>query len=386
MSMSGNAQIQITGAYPEDFLYGITKCGITFCNYRKIDALTAQLQIPAGYLKTANDVARKQQCTFEVLKVYGLLPGLFRMKQRMAYLLLLLLLPLVVFWMQTHIWFLQVEGNTTITDAQLLWLLEEHGIGFWTSKNSLDLNLLKNTLLAEVPQLSFITVNFEGGVATVVVRQRDERPEDASGYSPANILASKGGVVTDVVATGGTPRISPGDVVTEGQLLISGVSNLDRTMLLSRAKGEVYARTFSTRNAVYLKNIQTKAYTGREITRISISFGKKTINFYKSSGIPYENYDKMTSRKTLTLPGDYRLPVTLTITTVREYQKLDASVEETTAQKVLTDAVLRQTKLEMDAGEIIHHTLYMGYDDDCFTITGNVECREEIGRVVEIKD
>ena len=101
-------------------------------------------------------------------------------------------------------------------------------------------------------------MNVEGCEAVVVVRQREEKPQVGKSAAPANILAEKAGIITEVTATGGTPQVKTGDLVTSGQLLISGVTNLDTTLMLSRAEGEVYARTWTTLDGIIPKTMLTQ--------------------------------------------------------------------------------------------------------------------------------
>lgn len=384
MGFGGKLHIRITGACPEDFLFLLAKGGVIFRDYQKTDPLTAQLVIPAAKQDVAATCAKKSMCDMEILKYYGFVPSMKRMGFRLVFLVFLALLVVSVFRIQEHILFLKVEGNTTIPTQKIIRLLETEAIGFWTSYDEMDMEHIKNAVLSQLPELSYLTINKQGVVATVIVRQREGHPESI--FYPSDILAKKGGVITSVTATAGTPQVKPGDIVVPGQLLISGVSNLDKTLLVTKAEGEVYARTFSEKQGILPDTIEKKVYTGRQLRQISISFGKKTIKFYKSSGIPYDNYDKMTCRKTLTLPGDYQLPVTVTVTTLREYGIQHSSVDEQTAKTLLGEALYAQLQLEMTVGVLLKSSGTLTQGEGLYSLMWNGECHEEIGSAVEIMD
>lgn len=386
MGMGGKVRIRITGACPEDCLYRMTMEGIRFRDYCKTDMLTAELTVPLRDLNTATSCAKKTMCEMKILGISGLFPGLKAMGTRIGYLFVLVFLLILVFWIQGHIFFLEVEGNTTISDEEILQILEESGVGFFTKTSEIDLNVLKNEILGQIPRLGWITINTEGPIATVMVREREEKPVAVENQAPGNVLAAKGGIIEDVTVTGGTAQVRLGDVVTEGQLLISGVTNLDKTLLLSHAEGEVTARTFTRKKAILEESIQEKSYTGEEITRFSITFGKKTINLYKTSGISYDNYDKMTVRKTLTLPGDYALPVTVTVTVFREYEQAEKLLAEQDAEEFLEEAVRRDMEAKLSAGMILDLHLQCKMQEGLYVGSGIAECREDIGVSVEIKE
>ena len=386
LGLRGTITLRVIGACPEAFLMRLVTCDVRFRDYQKEDELTATLVIPAEKISVARAAAKKTMCQIEVARVSGLLPGIRAMGLRILMPVWLVLLTLGVFWLQGHILFFQISGNTTLPDLVILEALEECGVGFFTPERQIDLNLLKNQMISRLPELSFITVNHRGAVAQVVVREREEKPILAESAAPANILATKDGLITSVTATGGTQVVQPGDLVTKGQLLISGVTNLDKTLMVSRAEGEVYARTWNAIQAVTADELTYKQRTGRETKVFAVTFGKKKINFYKSSGISYGNYDKMTTEKPLTLPGGYTLPVCLTITVFREYTVYQAPLEQDKAQALLEDCTRQQLLGSMTAGTIQSLSVRLQPETGKYLLTGTAECQEEIGTVVEIKD
>ncbi len=386
LGLRGTAVIEITGACPEDLLCRLADQGVRFRDYRKQDMLTARLRIPLEDLETAKAAARRTMCDLEVLSTDGFLPTLGAMRFRLLLPVVLALLLGLVWWLQGHILFFQVAGNETLPAQTVLEGLEQCGVSFFTPWDRLDLNLLKNQMLSRVPELGFVTVNQRGCVAEVEVRPREEKPVLSEGAGPANILAAKAGLITSVTVTGGTAQVKPGQLVTEGQLLISGVTDLDQTVMLSRARGEVYARTWERIQAVTPRSVTEKHPTGRKTTVYGLTLGKKTIKFCKTSGISYRNYDKMTSVKPLTLPGGYQLPLALDVTVFREYEPETAELPEPQAQELLTAAVRRQLAGTMVAGELLNLKSTVARMDDRYVLTGTAECQQEIGVAAEIKD
>lgn len=386
LGMSGKVRISLTGACPEDCLNHMTRQGIRFRDYEKKDPLTAEVTLGLRDLTLVQISAKKSMCDLKIIWVSGLVPSLRGMGLRSLYPLVLGIIVLLVFWLQTHILFFEVTGNTTIPAERILEVLEDNGIGFWTSTRNLEINLLKNQVLADIPELEFITINTQGPFATVLVRQRNEKPKNMNASAPANLVAAKEGIIEAVTVTGGSAQVKPGDVVTRGQLLISGVTNLDKILLLTRGEGEVIARTFIRKTALLGNTQSKKQYTGREKTYFSITFGKNTINFYKTSGISYDNYDRMTVRKPLTLPGGYTLPVSVNVISIREYTLCQVPLDETSAEAQLSEAVRRDTQEGLLGGMILETRTRLEQDGDAFYLSGILECREDIGQLVEIQD
>lgn len=386
LGLSGMVTAKITGAGPEDCLSRMAAAGIRFRDFKKVDELTVSVRISQRDIAAVRRCAKKTMCSLELSDLSGLIPRLRAMGKRIIYLPVLIGLVLLVFWLQGHIWFFTVVGNETVPTERILWVLEDNGIGFFTPAASLDMNTVKNQILEDLPELGWITINTEGGHAQVVVRERTEKPAISEDAAPSNVVAKKSGVISRVEVTGGTASVGEGDIVSEGDLLISGVSDLDKTLLMTRAQGEVYAHTWNPVSAKIADQITKKAYSSREETGYQLTLGKKTINFYKSSGISYGNYDKIMESVHAVLPGGYELPVTLTKITWREYTPSQVQLEEGQAQSLLEESIGRQLRLSLTAGSVVETRLELLQEEGKFILSGVAECQEEIGTEIKIKD
>lgn len=386
LGLAGTVIVEITGACPEDCFSRMAVSGIWFQEFQKTDELTIRLRISVRDISAVRRCAKKTMCNLEICEISGLLPHLRAMGLRLLYPPVLCSLLLLIFWFQGHIWFFSISGNETIPTEKILWVLEENGIHFWTNTADLDMNTVKNHVLKSLPELSWITINTEGGLAEVIVRERSEPPELHQDFAPANVLAKKSGVISAVEITGGTPQVKTGDIVLAGDLLISGVSDLDRTVFMTRAEGEIYATTWNHFHVILPKQVTKKVYTGQETAQYSLTIGKKTINFYKTSGISYSNYDKITERTDITLPGGYTFPLCITKNICREYKPADVSIDAEEAQRFMAQTAAKQLLLGMTAGSILEMRQEMGQADGQYTLIGTAACREEIGITDEIKD
>ncbi len=380
--LGGRARLTLTGPCPQDCLWRLSQAGVPFRGLRRIDELTLELTIPQRALPRARACARKTMCTLEVTKVCGVLPSLRAMGPRALGLAGLVGMLLVIGWLQSHVLFVTVEGNRTIPTQEILWALEEEGVGFGAAKEEIHLEALKNRMLRRIPRLGWLTLNQTGSTAQVIVRERQERPALSQNAAPANVVAKKAGLVEKIQVTGGTGMVAPGAVVEQGALLISGVTALDRATLLSRGAGEIYARTWNLVRAVLPDNGLKKVYTGRQQTQWALTLGKKTINFYKTSGISYGEYDKITVSRSLTLPGGYVFPLTLRKTVLREYTSGSSLPGEASLLESAADGQLLR---EMTAGEILTRRAMTQRAPGGIWLRGSYECREEIGVPVEIE-
>ena len=105
---------------------------------------------------------------------------------------------LAVLYAPNRVWFVEVEGNGSIPDRQILAAAEECGVKFWAKAGEIRSEQVKNKILNLVPELQWAGVNFSGGVAIVSVRERlpEEAVRDRS--TVTNVVAARDGVIVSM--------------------------------------------------------------------------------------------------------------------------------------------------------------------------------------------
>ena len=170
-----------------------------------------------------------------------------RMRRRYVLWCALALTAALLWYGNTFIWDFQVTGNDTVSTEKILRALENCGVGVGTRSLSFDQEELRNRVLLELGDISWLSVNVKGCTAHVQVVERRRPPEIVDRSRPANVVAARDGLVTKLEALDGRALVAAGAVVTRGQLLISGVSDSPSDgVRFMRGSGRVYARTWYT--------------------------------------------------------------------------------------------------------------------------------------------
>ena len=310
---------------------------------------------------------------------------LLRFRRRYVLLAGLSLCAAAMVYGSFFIWDFQVEGNETVPDEEILRALEQNGVGIGTFSFSLDPEGLRNQVLLEIPELSWLTVNVSGCRATVQVRERVKKPEMVDERTPTNVVARRAGLVLTIQSTEGVNMVLPGTSVEEGQLLISGVEDTDTVgARILAGRGSVMARTWYTLTTRMPLTVQTKSYTGRKKTGWSLIFGTHRVKFYGNSSIEGAEYDKITTRYPWTLLG-LRLPVTLVRETYRFYERaetgMDPAAAESAGEAILTEYL---HSLVDPYGTVTTTLCTSRQREGVLEVTLAAECREEIARTAPI--
>ena len=210
-------------------------------------------------------------------------------------------------------------------------------------------------------------------------------PEVVDEEHPSNVVARRPGMVLEVRAMDGVTAVGRGSVVTEGQLLISGVEDLDTFgARVLTGMGSVTARTWYTLVTHVPLTASLRTETGWERTGFSLVLGTRRVKFFSNSSIAGRSCDKITTRTPLRLLG-IPLPVTLVKEVWREYALETAELAETAAQALGEQVLTEYLHSIVDPYGTVQSTLCTARrEGDVLTVTLKAECREEIGRQVPI--
>ena len=296
------------------------------------------------------------------------LKGLWDWRRLAAFALLLGLLTVLL---PTRVFFFRVEGNGTLPERYILEQATKCGVSFGAARRDLRSEQVKNQLLKAIPELRWAGVNTQGCTAIITVALRDQgenREEDL----PGDIVAVADGLVTACYPAAGTGMVAPGQAVREGQVLISGVTDLGRCTRLDRAAGEVYGLTRRSVEAVLPGKTHLKQSTGQTIRKFSLLIGKKYVNFSNDSGIFMGSCVRMRTVNYLTLPGGFSLPMALVTDTYFLCETADAPRED---WGPLEDAARRIVRERMIAGEVLSEDK----NREGNRLTAVYDCRELLG-------
>ncbi len=373
-------KIEAKGSMPERILNELAAEGIGFTDVLAPERGVLYITVGGRQAQAAGEAAKSLGLTASIAARRGLFHFLRRYKKRYVLLSMPLICLLAVFYLSSFIWELDVAGNKTVSDSEILRALEEVGVGLGTNGLWLDNELIRSRVLLKIPKLSWLTVRVHGSRALVVVRERRDRPEVIDESLPSEIIAAKTGVVTKIVALNGASLVSVGDTVLKGQTLISGeLKDKQERLRYVRSLGEVWARTWYEKALLTpLKHIE-KNYTGRERVKTAVKICNLRLNLYFNSGIPYECYDKITTERRPEIFG-LALPFSVITYVYREYVPEEASVAPGEAEKLLKEPLLQWALKESGGAKLSEAQFAARAEGGFLTVSVLAECYEQIGK------
>ena len=383
--LRGYVTVELTGSEPERWLNALVTESVSFWRLQRVDALCLRLRLAAADLPTARRQAQRCMCDLRILNERSFRRSFGGLRHRIVLLVgaALCLAALVV--LPNMIWTLDVSGCEQVEPERVLRMLERIGVGFGTWAPGLDNYRIKNEMLRLIPELRWISVNTAGGRAQVLVAERTQpEPVENKHAATGNLVACCDGMVERLSVRNGQAVCQAGDAVRQGQLLVSGVVDLERCTMQTLALGEVYAQTKHEITVVTPSERTVSTRTEPEGWCLYLSLGQKRIKICGRSGISAMGCDKMIDTKVLTLPGGHTLPLRLTLERYYQAERQPAALDVLSAQSMLEQYVDRTLPEQMIAGQMLSSRAAFSQDGDCFRLEQTAVCSEMIARSVPL--
>ena len=382
--LRGSVTVRVESPVPERVVNLCAAHAIPFWALRWADAATFTVCTTRRGLARLRQVTGEVDCRITVLHEAGAPVLLGRVRRRYALLAGFAAFLLLLFGGNIFIWELQVTGNETVPTETILRELEEYGITIGSVGLRIDQKAMRNHVLLELPDLSWLVVNVKGCTAHVQVVERQRPPQIVQEGETTNVVAARAGLVTRIEPLDGKAQVALGSTVTEGQILISGVVDSPRTGLrLVHGMGNVWARTWYDLSVLVPLQMQQKRVQEDTGVRISLDMGKKRLKLYAKGSILGDECDKIIQYGAVCLPGGFRLPIT--VVTERTVRYTTGWVERTEAEaRAEGEALLlKMLQAQMTEGGTVTTTRFAAARKGTYLlVTLTAECHEQIGQQV----
>ena len=287
----GYVIIRVEGLTLERFLNLAATNDIYLWDISRESYTVLQMKATIEGFKALKGIVRRVGCRVEIIDKKGLPFLFYRLKARKMLGFGFILFLGIIFFLSSLIWNIEIVGNERVKTEEIIKILEKEEIKRGIIKYKIDKDYIKYLLLNEFDNLSFLSVDIKGTKLLIEMKEQDLPPERINRDVPCNIVATKKGVILKAIARNGRAVVRKGDVVKEGDILITGVilDEHSQKQILVHAEGEVLAKTIYS-HRIDEPTIKTiKEETGRTYTRREFKIGDKGVQFFKGE-IPFKDY------------------------------------------------------------------------------------------------
>lgn len=380
-SFKGMVRLETLGADIPRTLSRLYDAQIELYDIQSLDDMRVRFCVDRGNVKRVCAIAQKNGDRITVIGRKGVYWKGKALLKRPVLVLGLTLMMLWMLFLPTRVFFIRVEGNTTIPTQMILEEAEKCGIYFGAPRALVRSEKMKNALLEAMPRLQWAGINTAGCVATISVREREPEEAVETKRGVSSLVAERDGVILSCTAARGNLLCRTGQAVKAGEILISGYTDCGLSIRATNAKGEVYALTQRSFSAATPQKYTRRGHQIGQKKKYSIIIGKNRINLFKDSGILGDTCVRMYERKNITLPGGFVLPIALVTETWTYYESNDAELSGEESKEMLSDFSGRYLQQQMVAGQILSTRESITEKDGDITLTGQYQCREMIARI-----
>lgn len=372
----GYVRFTAEGGFPERFINLCSRYKIPLWDVKSRKGVLFANTAIKGY-KSIRPAARKSGMKVRVYHRYGLPFFMSKYRKRVGLLCGLAVFFIVIAFLSTLIWTVDVEGNSKIQAETIQAVFEDLGVKPGVRAKSIDVSKVERLALERLDGLSWLSLNLKGSSATIEVRESFAAPDLTKDKTPCNIVASRDGQIVILEAYEGAAAQKIGTAVLKGELLIGGATeNKDLTVTFRHADGYIVART--------QREFSTQSLLKREIRKYVRVKNHYTLNFLGikiplgPNKAPKGNYEYYMSERWIDAKG-IKLPISVIC---REYACYETETVTNTKEEAKLFALEKYNEAvaaSLKCTEILDQSVSVKDTKEGCRIKGNYMCLENIG-------
>ncbi|NLB53584.1 MAG: sporulation protein YqfD [Syntrophomonadaceae bacterium] len=216
-----------------------------------------EFKIRRSAYEALSNIVSENNYKMEIINEKGLPFFKNTIKRRFGFFGGAVLFLLAIYFVSSFIWFIEVVNNEKVDSGTIMMTAARHGLYKGAAKWNFSRTDVEEAMMLDINQLSYIKVDIRGVKATIEVVEKILPGDEITG--PCHIVAAKDGVVEEILLLEGQVNVKEGDVVSKGDILISGIvfyqpnplfseieedAKEDKPVDIVRARGIVRARVW----------------------------------------------------------------------------------------------------------------------------------------------
>ncbi len=339
--LRGYVIIRIEGLALESFINTCIAEGIHLWDIKRLSYTSIETKVGIKGYRIICKLIRRRGHRVSISHKKGYPFWFSKMRQRKMLIMGAFFSLSLLLMLSSFIFFIEVRGNDTVLEDELIQVLRDSGLSIGSNKYLLNLREIENNLLIKVDQLAWAGIEIKGIMAKLEVVEKTLPPVKIDKETPCDIVAKKKGIIEKVIAKSGDSVVEKGDIVSEGDLLITGIVEREGMEDPSyiHAYGEVYARTYYEANDSIdlVKTIKLK--TGEKYIRRIIRIGKFELALNRDRN-PYNKFLIEEDSKKIIQWRNKSLPVEMITEVVYELVEISQRLDLDESKRYLHEKLI----------------------------------------------
>ena len=389
MFFVGFVTVNVEGFFIERFLNICKNKKIFLQDLQRKNSTYIKVKILKSDFREIKSIAKKTKCKIKIEKKSGIPFFINKYRKRKVFAIAAIVIAFFIFIITKFVWNVEVIGNENVSKEEILNILSEYGIEEGKLKSNIDSQKISNLIRLNRNEFSWIGITVKGTNVIVNVEEVTEIPEIIDKSKNCNIVAKEDAVISKIIVQNGTAKVSVGDEVKKGDLLVEGImegvySGIRNVHAEANVLGKILYE--KERKECFVQNEKIK--TGKKEEKIEICINNFKINFNKGVS-KFEKYDTITTNNKLKIFSDFYFPISLKKHTNLEYEiKQKQYSEDELKEKIIRDLELEfETEYEISKYEEKYkkRDVYTNIENGEMTVKLVYEIQKEIMAKEEVK-
>jgi len=272
----GTIIVEVEGFFVERFLNLCKSHNIEIHDIKYITAGLITFKTSSNKFVDIRKVANKTKCKAKIKKKKGIYFVLFRYKKRRIFFFFFLLIVLALITLSTFVLRINITGNSNVSNKEILDILKKADVYIGKNRLFIDERKAGNMLRTELYDIAWVGIDIKGTNVNVEVVEKTLMEEDENKNAVGNIISTKSGIITKIIAENGTAKLLTGSYIEKGMTAIEGIIESELIGNISvRASGILRVQSTHTYVIEEKYNVEEKLYSGKKKYGIGISINDK---------------------------------------------------------------------------------------------------------------
>lgn len=337
--------VRLRGTSPERFINLCCNKQIYIWNLSRIDE-DYQFLISIKNYKKLKPIVRKTHMIPKITRKVGFPFYLQRYKKRKGFFAGVLICIILVYIMSLFIWDISILGGSKYTPEAMLKFLDDHDIRTGIQKKKINCQEIEEEIRLTYKDIGWVSAEIKGTRLIIKITETNMPTPAQEARDPSHIVASKDGIVKEIITRSGMPMVKPGDIVKKGDILVSGIitikSDFDEILNMYPvvADADIRCKTFYNYHEEFPMEYLEKRFTNHEKKGYYVEFFGRKLFLYNPSN-SYDKYDIIVNEKKLHITNTFYLPFRFGSITTREYVDIKKTYTEEEAISIAKDRLKR---------------------------------------------
>ena len=289
---------------------------------------------------------------------------LYKYRKRKIFIIFFILILIGLITTSNFVWNIEIKGNSKINKEEIIELLNQSGLKIGSNKNKIDSNLIINKIRLQRDDIAWVGINMKGTNAIIEIKEADKAPEIIDEDEYCNIVSNKNASITKINVQNGTAAVSVGDIVKEGDILVSGTMEGKYTGIrYVHSSADIEAKVWYSKKEKFYLNQEIQVSTGNSEKKYSLNISNFRINLFKNIS-KFENYNTTSENKKLKLFSNFYLPIEITEITNYEYNNQNIIYTKEELTEIATEQLESKLEEEIENKESIVNKQVNVYENE----------------------